>query len=295
MKKSIIVLSLILIICTFVSSGIGLFYEDSGQSFEVESVHGEKVEMFGSGIYRTESMFKAPINKGTDAIIFVVIIPMFIFALIYSIEGLLKAQIIHLICLTVFLYYSASVAFSVSYNRLFLVYIIQFSVCLCLFICQLKKVASADYFDVRWDKTPQKGLIAFLIFGGLSVFVWLIEIIVSLKSGNPLTTLGMSTTEPTFVLDIGIIAPACFYTAYLIYHKKLEAYIYAVLLLSLNAVIGLIVISQTFFQYNYGVINSLHEYVIYVGIFAVMSVFALVLDVKVIKALKMSQAEEVMI
>jgi hypothetical protein len=123
----------------------------------------------------------------------------------------------------------------------------------------------------------------FLILAGMSAFVWLIEIISSIITGVPPSVIGMNTTEPTFVIDIGIIAPTCFFSAMLVYKRKPLGYIFSVSLLTLNAIIGLIVISQTIFQHSYGVIISLEEFIPYVSVFIVMSILATLLNIKILK------------
>ena len=52
-----------------------------------------------------------------------------------------------------------------------------------------------------------KGTAIFLLISGSSVLVWLEFIIPALLSGQPLPTMEVYTTEPTFVLDLGVIFP----------------------------------------------------------------------------------------
>jgi hypothetical protein len=134
MKKTIIVLSTVIILCAITTTSVGLFFESDESSYYLENVYGDTIEISGEGLYATESVFKAPINKGTDAVILFIVIPLFILTLVFYNRDKLKVRLLHLGLLTCLLYYSASIAFGVSYNILFLVYILLFSASLFTFI-----------------------------------------------------------------------------------------------------------------------------------------------------------------
>jgi len=283
MQKSISILSIVIIVLAIITSSVGLFWVDDGDSFFVENVNGDTVEIFGNGLYAHESCFKAPIDKGTDAIILFIVLPLFFVTVLLLKKNLLRVKLLHLGLLSCLLYYSASIAFGVSYNILFLVYIMLFAACLFTFIIGISSIDLKNVKESIMPKIPHKSLVIFLVFAGLSVFVWLIEIIGSIKTGTPPGIIGISTTEPTFVLDIGVIAPIAFYSAWLVYKRKAKGYVYSVVLLTLNAVVGLIVIAQTIFQNAYGVIVSLEEFIPFVLVFVVMSSIATILNVKVLR------------
>lgn len=279
-EKIILILSIVIILLTIVTTSVGLFWENDGESFYIENINGDTVKIFGNGLYEHESYFKAPIDKGTDAIILFLVIPLFFTTVLLYKKNLLKIRLLHLGLLSCLLYYSASIAFGVSYNMLFLVYLVLFSSCLFTFIIGISSIENKRVEESIRPKLPHKSVVVFLVIAGLSVFVWLIEIIGSIKTGNPPGIIGNNTTEPTFVIDIGIIAPCAFYSAILVFKRKPLGYILAIILLTLNAIVGLIVISQTIFQNIYGVGISLKEFIPYVSVFVVMSLVATVLNIK---------------
>lgn len=286
MKRIIIILSVLIILLAITTASVGLFWQDDGQAFYVENVNGDTVKIFGNGIYAHESYFKAPIDKGTDAIILFIVVPLFIITVLLYNKNLLKIRLLYLGLLSCILYYSASIAFGVAYNMLFMVYILLFSACLFTFIIGISSFEYKRIKDSIMIKLPNKSIAVFLVLAGLSVFVWLIQIIGSLKTGNPPGVIGINTTEPTFVLDIGVIAPLAFYSAMLVSKREPVGYLLAIILLTLNAIIGLIVISQTIFQYIYGVIISIEEFIPYVVVFVVMSSIAIVLNIRTLQNIK---------
>lgn len=285
-EKIIFILSIVIILLAIVTTSVGLFWENDGQPFYVDNINGDTVKIFGNGLYEHESYFKAPIDKGTDAIILFIVIPLFFTAVLLYKKNLLKLRLLHLGLLSCLLYYSASIAFGVSYNILFLVYLILFSACLFAFILGISSIENKRVEQSIMPKIPHKSVVVFLVIAGLSVFVWLIEIIGSIKTGNPPGILGNNTTEPTFVIDIGIIAPCAFYSAFLVYKRNPLGYVFSIILLTLNSIIGLIVISQTIFQNKYEVGISLNEFIPYVSVFIVMSLVATVLNIKTLRNMK---------
>ena len=278
-----IILSIVILVCAIISASVGLFWDDGGSTYFLENVNGETVELFGNGLYATESLFKTPINKGTDAIILFVVVPIFLITTLLLKKDNKKTKLLHLGLVGCFLYYSASISFGVSYNILFLVYIILFSASLFQLIISIVEIDKGKYDEEVISALPHKGLVIYLVLAGMSVFVWLIEIITSIVSRMPPSIIGMNTTEPTFVIDIGIIAPTCFLTAILVYKRKQLGYILSVVLLTINSAIGIIVLSQTIFQKMYGVIISIEEFIPYVMVFVIMSIVATTFNIKILK------------
>lgn len=282
----IVVLSIVIILLAIITTSVGLFLVDEGEPFYVENVNGDQVKIFGNGLYAHESYFKAPIDKGADAVILFLVIPLFIITVFLYKKNLLRIRLLHLGLLSCLLYYSASIAFGVSYNMLFLAYILLFSACLFTFILGISSIEHKRLEESIMAKLPSKGIAVFSILAGLSVFVWLIGIIGSIKTGKPPGIIGINTTEPTSVIDIGIIAPCAFSTAMLVLKRKPLGYILAIILLTLNAVVGLMVISQSIFQNIHGVKLSLDEVIPYVAVFVVMGIFATTLNIKTLRNIK---------
>lgn len=280
------ILSGIILLLTIVTTTVGLFWQDGGNSFYVESVYGENIKMFGNGLYSHESFFKAPINKGTDAVTLFIVVPLFLSVVLLNSRNSLKLRLLYLGLLSYLLYYSASLAFGASYNNFFVIYILLFSTSLYGFIIGIIDIDTKIIEDKIMPGLPHRAVAIFMFFAGLSVFVWLIEILGSIVNGNPPVSLGINTTEPTFVLDLGIIAPSAFIGGVSILKRKPFGYIVASILLTLNALIGLVVISQSIFQKIYGVNIGFEQFITYVGIFVLMSLIATTLNIQVLRNIK---------
>ena len=89
--------------------------------------------MWGAGIYAHDSYFKAPIFIGSDFTILLFIVPLTIITLLRNKKGSAIDYDIRVFgILSMLLYYSASLAFGVTYNSLHLVYILLFGLCFLL-------------------------------------------------------------------------------------------------------------------------------------------------------------------
>jgi hypothetical protein len=278
--KTLQVMSYLIIILTLISTGFGLFWQTEGEPFYLQSVFGEEVKIFGSGIYAHDNYFNAPINMGTDVVTLFVFLPLFILSVFLNKKNSFRYRLLHLGLLAYILYYAASIAFGVAFNNLYLVYLLLFSASLFTFILTAVSIDLQKLKKKIKTGFPQRGTAAFMILAGLSVFVWLSEIVAFLTSGTPPAGLGIRTTEPTFILDIGIIAPSAFMAAVFLMKKNAWGYLIAPVLLVLNALIGLVVISQTVFQRMYGVEISIGQLIAFSGIFVAMSLAASLFLVK---------------
>lgn len=276
---SLTVLSAIVIIVALCASAAGLFWQASGSPFAFTPLRGESVQIHGQGLYFYDSAFRAPIFRGTDAATLFMAVPLLIAATLLMRRGGLRARIFHAGILSYFLYNSASVAFGVSYNSLFLLYIVYFSVSLFTFATAMTSIPLAD-LAARISPRFKHGAVAvFLFAAGLSVFVWLIEIITALTGGTVPAGMGPYHTEITAVIDIGLITPAAYLAAISLLRRQPLGYLLAPVLMILNALIGVVVLAQTAFQSMAGIVLEPAQVIIYVMIFVIMGTFAVVLSV----------------
>ena len=130
-KKIFELMNVLTILLVAVVTVTGVLSFSTSHSYEVTNQYGDSVKMWGYGIYKNDSFFKAPLFVGTDLTILLLVVPLSIWSFVrerkeQSVESLIG-------CfgnLSLLLYYSASLSFGVTYNKLHLLYILLFSVCL---------------------------------------------------------------------------------------------------------------------------------------------------------------------
>ena len=264
----------------------GLFWPAEGSPFTVTSVHGTQVELWGQGLYRYDSYFRAPIFRGSDAVTAFLAFPVLLFAIIADARGSRRGRLLLMAMLTYFLYYTISLAFTAAYNPMLLVYLLAFSFSLFGLITAFSTLDLAALSASVSERAPRKAMAIFMFIAGLSVFVWLLDIVNFLLTGQFPETLATYTTDVTAVLDIGVITPVAYLTGIRLLQRKPLGDALAAIMLILNTFIGLVVVGQTVFQSAAGISLPPQVLVIFVGTFVVTSLAAAILAVLFFRSIK---------
>lgn len=259
-----------------IAAGVGLFWHAGGGRFAFTSVRGQTVELYGSGLYRYDTLFTAGTFRGTDAVTIVIAVPLLVFAVLRYRRGSLRGALLLTGVLAYFLYNAISMAFGAAYNSLFLVYAALFSASLFAFIMAFTSI-DREALSVRVSaRLPHGGIAAFLIAAGLVLaLVWLSEIVVPLVQGQPPALLASYTTMVTHAFDTAVITPSVVLAGVLLRRRVGLGYLLAATVLVLNTLVGCMVVAQTTAQVLMGVTLSTGQFVGIVGAFVLMSLIAL--------------------
>ena len=117
-----------------IAAGIGFFRNRTASPRLFTTLRGDEIEVYGSGLYRYDSLFFGAGYKGQDAVVLFFGVPFLIVAILLYQRGSLVGHLLLVGLLGYFLYVYASMALGAAYNRLFLLYIIIFSASLYAFI-----------------------------------------------------------------------------------------------------------------------------------------------------------------
>lgn len=263
---------------------IGVQSFDLGNSFFVSNIYGQSVELFGSGIYFYDSYFKAPIFMGSDFTMLVVIIPILIGTLIwYNIKPNNPIRLFLTALMGVVFYYAISISTGVTYNNLFLLYILLVIVSwISIFV--LFRDLNTENLALH-EKV--KGYKIFLIITGIALFsIWLMDIIPALLNNTTLLTIENYTTEVTYVYDMAFISPIMFLSYYLIQKKDGLGTVLLACMLVLCTLMGIMLPIQTIFQSLAHIVIPMPVLIIKVGIFVLLACFSAILALKLFKSIK---------
>jgi len=287
-NKSLHIVTCIIIILGIITSSIGLLYTTGGKAFDFVNQYGDIVKIYGDGLYARDSYFMALISRGTDFTIICVVIPVLIIALMLDVKkNTLKSRLLLMSVISVFTYYSASIAFGVTYNMLHLVYIALFSASLFGLIIAIGSLNKKQVEDSIGDELPYKGINIFLALTGIALIVaWLPDIINSLVAGRSLELIEVYTTAVTYVLDMGVIAPTALICLLLLKKRRGMGYILLVMLLTVCLMVGIMIPIQTAFQISSGIKFPLAVIVTKVASFVLLALFALYFNIKFYKNIK---------
>ena len=274
-------LSLMAAIFVAVYAGIGLFSTGGDGPFEFTTLHGQTVEIYGQGIYQNDASFRAPIFRGTDAVTLFLGVPAVLMALAWYRRGSLRGGLLLTSMLAYFLYNSISLAFGAAYNSILLLYIASFSLSFFALVIAFQCI-DLDTLKARTSpRLPRVWIAVFLFIAGLSVLIWLMDIVVALTSGGVPPILGPYTTEVTYVLDLAIILPTAYLAGVLLLRRSPWGTLLASILITVNATIGLAVASQSIMQALDGIILAPAQYAAYVAPFVTLSLIAIGLIISI--------------
>jgi len=285
-KFEILIIVIILLLIIIATVGFISFHTDS--SYFVKNQYGDDVRIFGAGIYSHDSYFRAPIFIGSDATMLFLTVPLLAIALVVEIKNRTeKAKLFLNALLGMVLYYSASIAFGVTYNSLLLAYIALFATSLFALIISMNQIDIDALRRLHGKSLPMKGISVFLVVTGLALFLaWMPDIIASLISSEPLALIEVYTTEVTFILDMGIISPLMFICLYLLKKEDEFGRILLSMLLMICLIMGVMLPVQTVYQMLAGIELPLQAIVSKVGIFVLLAAFAAYFNIRLYKSIE---------
>ncbi|HBE13298.1 MAG TPA: hypothetical protein DCY74_03905 [Clostridiales bacterium] len=281
MKPHIKLLVVVSCVCAIISACIGVFYSFDGTARTVTNIYGQEVNLFGDGIYANDTIMKAGATKGTDIVI--IIASSLLLYVVLFLSRKKYASFLQSGLLSLILYASTCLIMGVSFNRLFLLYTLQFGSTLFAFILSMTELLQSQSFDDALYEKRLTGTAIFILIGGCSALVWMMFIIPSVVLGKPMEIIDTYTTEPTFALDLAIIFPSSLFCGIALFKKKAIAYQLAPVLLTLLTGVGICVILQTVFQSSLGVVLGAGPLFGLVISFVILGTIALLLNIKLLK------------
>ncbi|GAA4460148.1 hypothetical protein GCM10023189_34850 [Nibrella saemangeumensis] len=278
-------LTIAILTLSSIASGVGLFASGGGEPHEIVNQYGDVVRMYGKGLYQHDSFFRAPIFRGTDFTMFFIACPLLILSLILDVlRKTIKTRLFLVSVVACFNYYATSIAFGVTYNELHLVYILLFSASFFGLIVGMMSFPYGRLAHSTRHTLPYRGMYIFLALTGVALYIaWLPDILSAMAARRPLLLIETYTTEITYVLDMGIIAPLALICLYLLKQRKAMGYVLLDMLLTLCVLIGIMLPIQTIFQMQAGIELSLPVIVTKVAIFCVLAVFALYFKIQAMR------------
>lgn len=273
-KFDMMIMAIIVLLVCISIIGLGSF--NIINCYEVINQYGDTIKMWGSGVYKHDSYFKAPIFIGTDFTVLLVLVPMTTMALIKDIKNrTTKTKLILTSVIACILYYSASISFGITYNYLHLAYIALFSLSFFAMIVLIMKIDKKELKEKQtWD-LPSKGIKIFLILSGLALFIaWLPDIIMSFFTGKSLALIEIYTTEITYVLDMGIVSPIMFICLYQLKNNIALGQVLLAIILKTCGFVGIMIIMQSLFQVMAKIEIPLPAVITKAGIFVILAAFS---------------------
>ncbi len=191
-----------------------------GKSYTIMSQWGEEIEIHGRGLYQRESHSYAVQAIAQDWVTLVTGIPLLVISLLMAVKESYRGRLLLTGTLGYFLYTYMSYAFLMTYNNIFLIYVLLFSLSLFGFILSLIDLDINKIKSHIKPGFPRRSTGIFFIFIGIMLlFMWLARIIPTIGTGTAPVGLESYTTLVIQAMDLGIIVPATLIAATALFLK----------------------------------------------------------------------------
>lgn len=269
-------LVLVIAVLAAFTASVGVFSTNGEGPFEFATLHGDRVQIYGRGLYRYDTPLIAVGYRVGDAFTLIVGIPALLVSFWLYQRGSMRGRILLTGTLLFFLYTFGSLGIGAAYNNLFLVYIL---LTMLTFLGASGLLLSFDlqtfptFFS---DRVPRRGISLFLIISGVGLFcIWLfLSILPALLSGGVPPEVESYTTIVTFVLDMAIIAPVLVSAGVLLRRAEALGYLLASILLIFIDELGLSLLVMGIAQQLAGLMN-IGQFIGFVVSFAILTLFSL--------------------
>lgn len=247
MKRSSALLSLAFLIAMLAifAASVGLFSNAEGAPRAFSTLRGQTVQLYGRGLYRHDTVLMGAGFRGVDAVTLLIGVPLLMWSTLLYRNGSLPGGVLLTGTLAYFLYNYASMAFGAAYNSLFLIYIALFSASLFGFVLAFTSFDLNALPNRFSNRLPRRAIVVYL-FAVATVLALLSggDVGGSLRVGGVPEVIGSYTTAVTYVLDLGVVAPAALLAGILLLRGDGIGYLLASTLLTVNLTLGIALMAQ---------------------------------------------------
>jgi hypothetical protein len=227
-RKTMVVLVAAMVMFSAVAATVGIFSENGQGQYTIESIRGEDVRIWGSGLYQDMSAEVAPQGIAQDFVTLFPGIPLLIIGLIWALTGSLKGKFL---LGGVTAYFFVTYLFYLMmgmYNEFFLIYTLLASLSFFALAITLFEIGKYNLQAHFKPQTPVKLIGAFLIFNSLSVgLMWLNVIVGPMLNGTYPSHLDHYTTLVVQGLDLALLLPIAFVSGIMLIKKDKLGYLLA--------------------------------------------------------------------
>lgn len=225
-KNIVNLLVICIAILSLIAASYGLFSTGGVGEHSFKSINGANVTIYGSGLYKNDSISTASQGRAQDAVTMFLGIPLLLISLRISNKGLLKGKLLLTGTLGYFLYTYISYTFLSMYNSFFLIYVILMSMSFFAFTIMMLSFDMNNFSSMFSEKLPVKLVGGFLIFIAVVIGLMWLKIIASpLLSGTAPQQLEHYTTLTIQALDLGFVVPCSILGGVLIIKRRPLGYL----------------------------------------------------------------------
>jgi hypothetical protein len=290
-SRLVVKLVVVLAAVAAVAAAVGLFTSGGPGPHEVVTARGQVVDVYGTGLYQHDSWLIGVGNRGTDAVTLFLEVPNLLVALAAYRRRSLRGTVVLVGVLGWLLYYYASMSLYTAYNRAFALYVVAFGLALFAAPLALRSIDAAAFAAMFPGRPSRRVLVGYLgCLAAVLTLAWVPALVSAAVTGDVPTRLDVYSTQVTWALDLGVVVPAVAATGWLLHRGAVFGPVAATAMLSLNVALGAALAAQGVAQLSAGVAVRPGEVIGAMASFAVMTVVAGALLLRLLRRLPPSPA-----
>ena len=257
------------------SSLIGLLTVGGPGRQVAQTARGASVTLYGEGLYAADAWLIGAGNRGQDLAMLIFELPVLLLVIRWYSRGSAVAPAVAAGVLAFFTYYYVSQVFGVAQNRLFPLYIAAASLAgfaLALVASRLNAYEVAAALPAQ----PERRVLAtyLIAVAAALTLAWLPGMIMTAVTGNIAEAVGPYTSAATEALDLGLVVPIALIAAVQLLRQRPLGSVLVLVMLVINVCIGVLLVAQGVAQLVSGVPLTTGEIVTKMLTFAVLTLFA---------------------
>lgn len=226
LEKTRNIITFLVIILTLICCIVPLITKEEISQKSMISAFGEKITLYGKGVYAHNSFSMAIQAIAQDMVTLILAVPCMSIALYQVKKKKTLAQFVLTGLLAYTLYTYMSYAFLMYYNPLFLLYVACMVLSFYGFVISINLLFKSTLIEKLHEKMNIKSLRIFLIITGVVIsMMWLGRIVPTIANGKAPVGLDNYSTLVIQALDLGVVVPACFVISHLLKEKNKLGYI----------------------------------------------------------------------
>jgi hypothetical protein len=297
----LVLLSLIVAALALAAAAAASLTGGGGAPVEVVSIRGERVLLFGRGLYRFDTLFIGAGYRGQDLATLSLAVPALLAAVFLYGRGWLGSRLLLSGVLAFFVYANGSFALGAAYNPAYLLYVGAFSSSVFALVMSFRESAyevgdgadeasagpTPDESAVRPHALPRRGAGALLIASGLgTIAIWLPPVVSAWLEGATPPLLGTYTTLVTETLDLALIAPTAVFAGLSVLRGQAVGYRLAFPLFGIIVLLAPTIVAATASQVAAGVRFTPGQIVGPIAAFLTMGLLSVWAAASILRALR---------
>ena len=274
-SRTVMVLASVLAALAAASSFVGLLASGGPGRQTVPTARGAVVTLYGEGLYAADTWLIGIGNRGQDAVILLVEVPILLLVLRWYRRGGRVAPAALAGVLAFFSYYYISMTFGTAQNRLFLVYVAAASLAAFALVAAASRMNVSGIADAIPER-PGLGALATYLFAVAAALTlaWLPDLLSTTVTGDIARAVGPYTSSATHALDLGLVVPVAVLSAVKLLRQHPSGRVLTLIMLVVNVCVGTVLMGQAVAQLVSGVPVTPAEIVAKMLTFAVLTLVA---------------------